>query len=65
MPSQEQRRWNMKQAIANCRVEGFEPSEEFARDAARAVRGDLSFDQLRTNSLNRARELERKTDRAA
>lgn len=54
MTSTEQRRWNIKQAIASARIEGFEPSPDFLADVDLVIRGELTFDQVRERSLARA-----------
>ena len=43
--SEAQRRWDMQQAIANCKIEGFEPDAEFLMRAERVVRGEITSEQ--------------------
>ena len=41
----EQRRWSMRQAIANCKIEGFEPDAEFLEESERIVRGEVTTEE--------------------
>lgn len=52
--TEERRRYSMEDAIANTRIEGHEPSPEFLADCERFVRGEMSGDQVRAASLQRA-----------
>ncbi|MDA8381477.1 MAG: antitoxin VbhA family protein [Betaproteobacteria bacterium] len=43
--SEAQRRWDMRQAIANCKIEGFDPDTRFLVRAERVVRGEITSEQ--------------------
>ena len=39
------RRWVAEQAIANCKIEGLEPSKEFLERNEKIIRGEMTSDQ--------------------
>lgn len=41
----EQRRWDMQQAIANCKIEGYEPDAEALARAERVIQGEITHEQ--------------------
>ncbi len=62
----EQRRWDMQQAIANARIEGFEPDAEFLALMDRLVRDEITHDEAAAIILERARAEDRRaTERRA
>lgn len=48
----------MDQAIANGRIEGFEPDAEFLADSDSLVEGNISADELRAKIIARARQMD-------
>jgi hypothetical protein len=56
MLSEQEIQWNLKcakNAIAQQRLEGLEPSTEGISDLERAARGETSFDELMENTRQR------------
>ncbi len=45
------RRWATEQAIANCKIEGFEPSAEFLEQCERFIRGEITSDESIAQTL--------------
>lgn len=43
--SLEQSRYDMAQAIANCKIEGFQPDAEFLADAEKVITGEMTVDE--------------------
>ncbi len=39
------RRWASQQAMANCKIEGFEPSEEFLAEKEKIIRGEITVEE--------------------
>jgi hypothetical protein len=56
-----QRHANLEQALANTRIEGHVPCEEFAADVDAVARGEMSADEAREASLRRALEADAKS----
>lgn len=52
--SKEQRDWGMRQALANSRIEGFEPDEQFLQDWQALGDGRLSDEDFAPRALARA-----------
>lgn len=53
--SEARRRYQMEDAIANTRIEGHVPSPEFLADCERFIRGEMTSEEVRAASLQRAR----------
>jgi hypothetical protein len=53
------RRFNMEQAIADARIEGFVPDAEFLAETEAVIRGEMTNDELRERIFARAREMDR------
>lgn len=50
--------WHAQQAVANARIEGFEPSPAFEADFAQVTDGSMTQEQYLARSLARAKEIE-------
>lgn len=50
------RRWASQQAMANCKIAGFEPSAEFLEQSERIVRGEITPEQAIEEIKARIRE---------
>ncbi|HML83439.1 MAG TPA: antitoxin VbhA family protein [Thiomonas arsenitoxydans] len=45
------RRWASQQAMANCKIEGFEPSEEFLAEKERIIRGEITLEESKARII--------------
>jgi len=45
------RRWASQQAIANCKIEGFEPSAEFLAEKERIIRGEITIEESKARII--------------
>lgn len=52
--TEQERRWDLEQALASARIEGFDPPPEFLVDCERVARGEMSVDDLLAANLKRA-----------
>jgi hypothetical protein len=43
--SEAQRRWDMNDALANCKIEGFVPDAEHLEQSERIIRGEITTEQ--------------------
>lgn len=57
---QQRRRRGMEQALASSRIEGHVPSPEFLADVEAYVTGNMTGDQVRAASLQRALAADRR-----
>lgn len=56
--SEEERRWNWKQALASSRLEGHNPTPEFIADCEAVIKGTMTHEEIRARSLARAMDQE-------
>ena len=53
--TQHERRSAMEQGLANTRIEGHVPNAGFLADCERMIRGEITSEEMRSNSLKRAK----------